>query len=1259
TVDGTEYDYRIVTLDTAGNRSTSSSYGPILSFDNIGGGDSVAPEEVTGFGSTSGDEFIYLTWTPSGNTALDLIDQHLSMSTDGGSSYGAPTSLGKLVVESLTNGQGYHFKLQVEDSSGNISAGVVIGPVTPDASAFQTVSGTISIDTTWAAGVFYVSEHLTVNAGVTLTINPGVVVKVRQSHRITMNGNLVSVGTLADPIIFTSYTDDSVGGDTNNDGPSSGTPGYWDYLNITESSNAAITRLDYTEIRYGGGSTASLHLRMSAPVMNCVFRDNLGHGVYAYGSASLFEDNQFIDNGGSGVYHENRGGNYPAVYRNNTFSGNQHGMYMRDSDDSVTIDGNTVTNNSDWGIYFYSTPSGSPISNNTITGNNRPLRVPFSMLPEAADNNTINTNTQNHIQVLGNSRTQPLVLPDNQIYWQDFGQATVATGVNMSMGPGTIWKMSLNTSFYVDGALTAVGDPSDKIIFTSYRDDSAGGDTNNDGLSSGVPGDWYYVYFRGASLDFLTRMEDVEVRYGGQATASIRTEQASPTFKNCVVRDSKNYGFYNSGFSGVVDNCEIKDNTLSGIYDENSGGVHSPDYINNTISGNQHGLYLNDPDNSVTISNNQIINNDNWGVYFNSTPTTPTLMNNTITGNLWAGFIPATGVPGSGDGNVLVPNQVNGLWVRGQSRYTDLHLEVLTGGGQELNTYQVNGSLIMQTGTTMTVDPGVTMKFESNGRLTIKGNLDAQGTASQRIGFTSHRDDRLGGDLDLNGYGGTPANGDWQGLYLADGVDGGTVLDYVAIRYGGLVDAGLYADRTDFSISNSEVSNSSRYGIRAFEASVTISNTEIFSNALTGVYLSTSGSSTITGGRIYAGLNDGVHLDGSSGLTMLGTEIFTNLGDGLRNNGNQVVVATGNWWGAVDGPGGDAPGAGDQVSNTSTGSIDSSGFLLSGSNFNFFNAGPNTGEGTLANPAVTQGADTSEFGSGSDTRVLYDLDRVILDYPNVPSSDLYDLIVTYYNPEDTSGIGGNIQSLTAGPADNFDIHGALSITSTVQNKRYALDAGAHAGSTLMLNAIRDNGYRSVVSRLWLIERAVSADVTAPVSSIENPTAAAQLNGGMVDLTGTTTEAGELDLVEVGIDDGSGVVWRPVTQLNTDNSWRYRWSLPADGNYTLSVRGADTAGNVETAGAGIAVVVNQSAPAAVTNVYSSDAIADNGGSIDVFWDLSADDGNDVATYEIERRDTGTAIFSLVTSVAAGNATATDTTTVDGTEYDYRIVTLDTR
>ena len=74
-----------------------------------------------------------------------------------------------------------------------------------------TISGIITTDTTWtAAGSPYLLEdHVTVNTGVTLTIEPGVVLQqTGTTHTLTIKGHMEAIGTEAAPIIFTP-TDDS------------------------------------------------------------------------------------------------------------------------------------------------------------------------------------------------------------------------------------------------------------------------------------------------------------------------------------------------------------------------------------------------------------------------------------------------------------------------------------------------------------------------------------------------------------------------------------------------------------------------------------------------------------------------------------------------------------------------------------------------------------------------------------------------------------------------------------------------------------------------------------------------------------------------------------------------------------------------------------------------------------------------------------------------------------------------------------------
>ena len=118
---------------------------------------------------------------------------------------------------------------------------------------------------------------------------------------------------------------------------------------------------------------------------------------------------------------------------------------------------------------------------------------------------------------------------------------TIQPNAVLTLEPGVVIKF-VQTSYWnyigmsINGALIANGTPSEKIYFTSLRDDSKGGDTNNDGSNTSPRhGQWWTVNFAISVLDTLNSFKNCEVRYGGSGQ-----------------------GGYSNWGNVVVSNCKLK-----------------------------------------------------------------------------------------------------------------------------------------------------------------------------------------------------------------------------------------------------------------------------------------------------------------------------------------------------------------------------------------------------------------------------------------------------------------------------------------------------------------------------------------------------------------------------------------------------------------------------------------------------------------------------------------------------------------------------
>jgi RHS repeat-associated protein len=171
----------------------------------------------------------------------------------------------------------------------SLSVLLALASARPAQAATHIGTTTYTTNTTWtlANSPYILDGNVTVAAAATLTIQPGVVVKLNGQFRsLFVNGTLSAVGTSGSRITFTSYQDDSAGGDSNGDGgATSGARGQWTSIRISSTNNAS--QLKFVDVRYGAyGSPAWA----------------VGAVDISGGSATVaIEDANIDDNQGSGV----------------------------------------------------------------------------------------------------------------------------------------------------------------------------------------------------------------------------------------------------------------------------------------------------------------------------------------------------------------------------------------------------------------------------------------------------------------------------------------------------------------------------------------------------------------------------------------------------------------------------------------------------------------------------------------------------------------------------------------------------------------------------------------------------------------------------------------------------------------------------------------------------------------------------------------------------------------------------------------------
>lgn len=142
-----------------------------------------------------------------------------------------------------------------------------------------TIVDDIQVDTVWTIqdSPYLLNDPFIIYPGATLTINPGVAIKMRSNGVfILRGGNVIAKGAVNQPIYLTSEKDDSVFGDTNLDGNNT-TPDRGEWLGI-EIEPGSRADLENVFIRYAGGAQFTQPTILNDGILN-ISSSTLSDGI--------------------------------------------------------------------------------------------------------------------------------------------------------------------------------------------------------------------------------------------------------------------------------------------------------------------------------------------------------------------------------------------------------------------------------------------------------------------------------------------------------------------------------------------------------------------------------------------------------------------------------------------------------------------------------------------------------------------------------------------------------------------------------------------------------------------------------------------------------------------------------------------------------------------------------------------------------------------------------------------------------------------
>lgn len=524
---------------------------------------------------------------------------------------------------------------------------------------------------------YVVFEEININQGTHVDIQDGVIIKFADgSSRLLVEGSLRTLGTSANKVVFTSMKSDNVGnpGDTNGDGSaSSPNRGDWDRVEFLDPSNDTTSRLSYLEIQF---PIRGVVMRSTNTVLrNVLINQASSHGIMTFEASRPNIDSTTIQNC------------------------NGDPVALSYASDPIFGPNVVFSQNISSGLFLHETTLNSPaqLKSKNVAGINNIAYI-------------IET-------------------------------VTINTGGLLTLDPGVVVKMRRYYWFsdawimVNQGGVNSHGRANLPIYITSWKDDSVGGDTNNDGNGS-VPEntDFNYLHFRNVTDSSRAYLRNTFVKYGG------RSAQAMLIFENST---------------GYVDSCNFEHISARGI---RISGTSNPRIRNSK--------FFNIPSHAPLwismFSDPEIhLNNQLQNVAFYTVELIPEVysQNGTFRFRNFAGIDSIT-------------------YLLRDEAYAPT---------------STRGNFVVANGTTIEVPAGMIFKVLGGSIVFgVDGRLNINGTVARPVIVTDYRDDQLGRPLDMNGDGSATVppnlvNGSTNGSMLLDfepvSNDSSTVR-HVLFRYG-------------------------------------------------------------------------------------------------------------------------------------------------------------------------------------------------------------------------------------------------------------------------------------------------------------------------------------------------------------------------------------------------------------------------------------------------------------------------------------------